>query len=173
MVKTQSIDIRPAFFGPVFLLSLLTVTLLLYPLSLAAQTKPETSRVTTGTLTCTLEPGDMDQTSEPRGLSCVFDQVSQQTTNFTGTFKQPGDAALTADRLVLVWTVLAPSAEIDPAALEGRYVSAENADAEEPDGRLIGGADAAIELQPLVDIPDSTPEDTLLVLELDLTYLRA
>lgn len=177
-MKTQTFDAHPACSGPAFfrsaffMLSLLTVALLLYPLGLAAQT----GRTNAGTLTCTLDPGDAGETGEPRSVSCVFDQVSQQAANFSGTLEQLSDTAPTADRLVLVWTVLAPSAEIDPSALEGRYISAQDsgaADAVEPDGRLIGGADAAIELQPLVDIPDTVPEDALLVLELDLTYLRA
>lgn len=85
-------------------------------------------------------------------LTCVFKRIGGPPEDYYGTITKVGlDAGFTAET-ALVWVVFAPSLQVTPGALEGRYwgVSAEaTAGVGIGTNVLIGGFDRSINLQPV------------------------
>ena len=134
-----------------------------------AQAQNEIKLANAGTLTCTTSETP-PQASADAELSCSFRAPSGQDGNFTGFIARRGQADLPPGRRVLVWSVLAPSEDIDVAAIAGQYAGETGG---EPAGRMIGGANRAIVLEPTTagSQIDKAPAPT--VLELRLEPLKA
>lgn len=125
-----------------------------------------------GTLSCTLDPGTAKPFGVERELSCSFDPVVGVKANFVGIVKRLGAQSPGQRKIVLVWSVLAPSMETSLSDLEGRYVG--DLDAERRDGAhgLIGGTEGKIELKPLTVNPGLGENAALSVLELELAAMK-
>jgi len=153
----------------VLLLSLATV-------AGVGEVRSQQVRTSVGTLRCTIGPGEIDKVLEPRELSCAYKPTVGQEAQFTGVIKSMGDPAPTLDKLVLVWSVYAPDAEMPAQDLEGEYagsIETDSGQGETPSGRLIGGQDSMIVLQPFTSLPDAGPSDVPILLELNLKSVRA
>jgi hypothetical protein len=106
-------------------------------------------------------------------LSCSFERVTGVKAYFVGAVKRLGADVPGKSKIVLIWSVLAPTQDTPISALEGRYVG--NLDAERGSGArgLIGGAKSQIELKPLTIAPELGSNAALSVLELELAAMRA
>jgi hypothetical protein len=103
-------------------------------------------------------------------LSCSFNSTSGKHANFIGYIARVGQADLPPGKRVLVWSVLSPKQDIELAALAGSYTGETGGRVA---GRLVGGENRAIFLEPTTvtsQIGDA-PEPT--VLQLRLEPLRA
>lgn len=163
----KSMGVVPAF---IVSLVILSMAILIQPGS------AQSGLTNVGTLSCTLDPGSGFKTGEPRAVECKFAPVSGPVARYEGAMRQVGDEATTADRLVLIWAVFASDSDIRANALDGRFKgSIVDAGGEHPTrvGLMISVSDPSIQLHPLVELPDSQPENALLILELDLKQIRA
>ena len=119
-------------------------------LAMTADARAATVRI--GTLECNIEGNAGFIVGSHAGLTCVLKRVNGVREDYHGSITKVGiDAGFTAET-VLVWVVFAPSLQIEPGALEGRYwgVSAEaTAGVGIGANVLIGGFDRSINLQPL------------------------
>lgn len=118
--------------------------------SLAPQAQAQ-SHVEIGTLTCTVEGGAGFIVGSTKNLSCDF-QRSGANERYAGTINKFGLDIGATQKTVIVWTVLAPKADVPTGALKGNYggVSAEaTVGAGIGANALIGGFDKSIVLQPL------------------------
>jgi len=160
-------DIRQQLFGIAGAVLISTVP--------AANAQAPNGRVPMGTMRCTLDPGTLDEKREPRSLSCLFEPISGPQTTFEGTIRRLGDPASSADRLVLIWSVLGPQVDTPVKALDGLYrgtLDQGGGSLEQPEGGLVGGVDGKIELRALTRVPDHE-DATTLILELDLKRMKA
>lgn len=87
-----------------------------------AQSQPAPSTVAhAGTLTCTMQAtGDRRATEAP--ISCVFQALFGRDGNFEGMIARDPGSDIPEGKRVLVWSVLAPSREVELKQLAGRYV---------------------------------------------------
>jgi hypothetical protein len=109
--------------------------------------------VAAGVLTCAVKGGASFVLGSTRELRCIF-QVSPNDPGFRygGTIQKYGLDVGVTDTARLVWTVFAPSGNLDPAALAGTYagVAAGAAFGVGAGANvLIGGSNRTISLQPL------------------------
>jgi hypothetical protein len=126
------------------------VCLALHALPIGASS--QTAKVETGVLTCNVFGGAGFVFGSTKELSCVFEGISGSKQRYSGSIDKYGlDLGFTGNT-VMIWTVLAPSADVPSGALAGNYggVSAEatvglgiGANA------LLGGSQNSIALQPL------------------------
>jgi hypothetical protein len=105
-----------------------------------------------GTLTCNVSAGAAFVFGSSRALNCVFAPSSGRPERYTGTIDKFGvDIGYTA-AAVIVWAVIAPTANLAPGSLAGNYAGA-SAGAAVGGGlsanALIGGSNQQIALQPL------------------------
>lgn len=127
-----------------------------------------------GTLTCTLTPSTKQDDKADHNASCTFDGLTGRKASFVGTVKRHGEETETSNaRIVLIWSVQAPTPEIPLEAIEGEYVGlvAPKDDTAAPTS-LRGGRDDDIELVPLTPEPGALPGATLSVLRLSLSTMR-
>jgi hypothetical protein len=120
--------------------------------ALAGGAASQSANVETGLLTCNVHGGAGFVFGSSKDLSCVFEGLSGSKERYSGSIDKFGlDIGYTGNN-VMVWTVLAPSADVPSGALAGNYggVSAEatvglgvGANA------LLGGSKNSIALQPL------------------------
>lgn len=109
------------------------------------------SRVEIGTLTCTVEGGAGFIVGSTKNLVCDFRGTGVRE-RYAGTINKFGLDIGATQRTVIVWTVLAPKADVPVGALRGQYagVSAEaTLGAGIGANALIGGFEDSIALQPL------------------------
>ncbi len=121
-------------------------------LAVAATSPARAANVEAGVLTCKVGGGVGFVFGSTKDLDCVFEGINGGKDRYVGSIDKYGiDLGFTGASLI-VWTVLAPSAEIGTGVLAGNYggVSAEatvglglGANA------LIGGLESSIGLQPL------------------------
>jgi hypothetical protein len=134
-----------------------------------AQAPKEVTLANAGTLTCTTS-----ETPQKSGvdaeLSCIFKSPSGKDGDFTGYIARRGQADVPPGRRVLVWSVLAPSEDIDVAAIAGTYAGQTGG---APPGRLVGGDRKTIVLQPTGDDSQISKTPVPTVLELKLEPLKA
>jgi hypothetical protein len=119
--------------------------------ALVAGATAQSAKVETGVLTCKVYGGVGFVFGSTKDLSCVFEGLSGGKERYHGSIDKFGlDLGFTGNT-VMVWTVLAPSADVPSGALAGNYggVSAEatvglgvGANA------LVGGSANSIALQP-------------------------
>jgi hypothetical protein len=129
-------------------LSTAAVLLALGPLAAA----PAKAAVQVGTLTCQIAPGVGFIVGSSKEADCVFTSAMGFQDRYSGTITKVGlDIGFTSGGR-MVWAVVAPSSDLDPGALEGRYAGA-TAGATVGVGVganvLLGGFDKSIALQPL------------------------
>ncbi len=109
--------------------------------------------VKVGTLTCDVEAGWGYVLGSQKDLSCVFKSATtNQVSHYTGDITKLGIDVGYTNAGVLVWTVIAPSSDMQPDALEGKYAGATAGATAVVGGNLnvmIGGLDKSVTLQPL------------------------
>jgi hypothetical protein len=109
--------------------------------------------VKVGTLTCDVEAGWGYVLGSQKDLSCVFKSATtNQVSYYTGDITKLGVDIGYTNAGVLVWTVIAPSSDMQPDALEGKYAGATAGATAIVGGNLnvmIGGLDKSVTLQPL------------------------
>lgn len=119
--------------------------------AIVAAAPVQAAHVEIGVLTCTVHGGIGFVFGSSKDLDCVFKGPRVTETYFGSIDKFGIDLGFT-DKSKIVWTVFAPSADIGPGALSGKYggLSAEatvglgvGANA------LLGGSHESIALQPL------------------------
>jgi Protein of unknown function (DUF992) len=105
-----------------------------------------------GTLTCNVAGGWGFVFGSSKGIRCNFARVGGRPEHYTGSINKFGvDIGFTQGG-VLVWAVLAPTANLAPGALSGRYVGATgSASVGVGVGAnvLVGGSHRTISLQPV------------------------
>lgn len=115
-------------------------------------TDARAATVRMGTLQCHIDGNAGFIVGSHTGLTCVLRRLNGVREYYHGSITKIGvDVGFTADT-ELVWLVFAPSLQIEPGALEGRYwgVSAEaTAGVGIGANVLIGGFDRSINLQPI------------------------
>jgi hypothetical protein len=119
---------------------------------LAAAPPAQAANVEVGVLTCKVFGGAGFIFGSTKDIECVFEGLSGSREPYYGSIDKFGIDIGFTGKSVIVWTVLAPSAEVPYGALAGNYggVSAEatvglgvGANA------LVGGSKNSIALQPL------------------------
>ena len=109
--------------------------------------------VKVGTLTCDVEAGWGYVLGSQKDLSCVFKSATtNQVSYYTGDITKLGVDIGYTNAGVLMWTVIAPSSDMQPDALEGKYAGATAGATAVVGGNLnvmIGGLDKSVTLQPL------------------------
>ncbi|MCH9809387.1 MAG: DUF992 domain-containing protein [Alphaproteobacteria bacterium] len=128
-----------------------------------------------GTLTCTLSPStEQGNTAQTKAeASCHFDAISGADGNYEGVIKRKAVTAERGAKIVIVWSVLARTADVPLEDLEGSYrgrlkVRGDDAAA---DG-LVGGRNGSIALRPLNPKPATAPPAGLTELTLKISKLR-
>ena len=105
-----------------------------------------------GTLTCNVAGGWGFVFGSSKAIRCNFARVGGRPEHYTGSINKFGvDIGFTQGG-VLVWAVLAPTANLAPGALSGRYVGATGSAAVGVGvgaNVLVGGSHRTISLQPV------------------------
>ena len=108
--------------------------------------------VKVGTLTCDVEAGWGLVLGSQKDLSCIFKSATTgQISYYTGDITKLGIDVGYTNAGVMVWTVVAPSTDMQPDALEGDYAGATVGATAVVGGNLnamVGGLDKSIALQP-------------------------
>jgi hypothetical protein len=108
--------------------------------------------VKVGTLTCNVESGWGYVLGSQKDVNCVFSPSKGASERFTGDITKIGvDVGYTRGG-VLIWTVVAPSKDMKPDALEGSYggvTAGATAVVGGSVNAMTGGFDKSIALQPL------------------------
>lgn len=106
-----------------------------------------------GTLTCDVEAGWGYVLGSQKDLNCVFKSSTNGTlAQYTGDVTKLGLDVGYTNAGVLIWTVVAPSRDMKPDALEGTYGGVTAGATAIVGGNinlLVGGLDKSITLQPL------------------------
>lgn len=116
-----------------------------------------------GSLFCTTS--DSAESKSGRTLSCAFKGISGRSGGLEGRIVLKGEEHLPFGKRVLVWSVLAPNADMPSAALAGRYVETRG-------GQLVGGKTGDIVLAPATRT-ERARDDAVTVLELHLDPTKA
>jgi Protein of unknown function (DUF992) len=148
-----------------FLLTLSAFTLSID--TAASQAAPKLTRL--GTLTCTTGDAPQRPAADAK-LSCNFEASSGASGNFTGFIARKGRADLPAGKRVLIWSVLAPRADIGIRDLAGEYRGTTGG---RTAGRLVGGSNRSIVLQPVTSTSQVGDQPVPTVLRLRLEPTRA
>lgn len=108
--------------------------------------------VKVGVLTCDVAGGAGLIVGSHKPLACYFNAVGSQDAAYEGSITKIGlDAGITTGSKI-AWAVFAPTTQLEPGALEGRYygISAEATWALGLGANvLVGGFDRSINLQPI------------------------
>jgi hypothetical protein len=108
--------------------------------------------VTAGTLTCNVASGWGFVFGSSRLLNCTYHDASGRNDHYVGKISKFGADIGYQQGGVLIWGVIAPTAQVGPGALSGGYGGA-TASATVGVGvganALIGGSNRSISLQPL------------------------
>ncbi len=113
-----------------------------------------------GTLNCTT--GDTARGSKVDAtLSCSFRGTGGLEGDFTGRILRQGSADLPGGKRVLVWSVLSAKADAKLNDIEGEYTGITGGSGAHT---LVGGADRAIQLQPLTATAPDGPAPSVLEL---------
>jgi hypothetical protein len=112
----------------------------------------EAAGVQIGTLTCHVEPGFGFVVGSSKDVDCEYRAAQGFEEHYVGNITKVGvDIGFTRGG-TMVWGVIAPSSDVEPGALEGKYAGA-TAGATVGVGVganvLVGGLDRSIALQPL------------------------
>lgn len=122
-------------------------------LALPAGAEDKGPGVKIGTLTCNVEQETNFVIGSTAKLGCSFDPANGQAASlYTGTVSDFGLDIGKTEKATLVWGVLAPSADMEPGALEGAYggvTAGASLGAGIKANALIGGFDKSIALNPM------------------------
>ena len=144
---------------------------LLFPLltlSSIATAQDTVTLANAGTLACTaVKPAELKVVDAE--LSCRFHAFFGEDASFTGHITRRGAATLPPGTRVLVWSVLAPSAEIANDKIAGTYSGVTGGTS----GSLASGAERGIVLQPISFTSQIGDSPAMTVLELKLEPARA
>ena len=119
---------------------------------LLASVPAEAARVEAGVLRCTVEGGIGLVVGSRKAVSCVFRHRGGADEDYVGRITKIGLDIGFTKRTEIVWAVLAPTANLPPASLAGRYggVSAEaTVGVGVGANALFGGSRRSVVLQPL------------------------
>ncbi|MDP2620718.1 MAG: DUF992 domain-containing protein [Hyphomicrobiales bacterium] len=109
------------------------------------------SRVEVGLLNCSVAGGTGFIFGSSKSMNCVFKHVDGSTENYSGEINKWGIDIGRTEQADIVWAVLAPSRDIPPGALAGRYAGL-SAEATAGVGiganAMVGGFEKSIALQP-------------------------
>jgi hypothetical protein len=128
-------------------LSILCATLFTAPMAVA-----QSSKVEIGTLTCSGSGGVGYIVGSKKTFSCRFKPIGQPSQSYRATITKIGVDVGVTGNTTLVWTVLAPAANVKGRVLAGNYGgAAANAAVGIGGGAnlLVGGFRNSITLQPL------------------------
>jgi len=121
-------------------------------LSIATAAGAAQGGVKVGTLNCDVAGGMGFVFGSSKDLTCTYLQASGRSENYAGTIKKWGVDIGFTSKGKLIWTVIAPTSDVKPGALQGDYGGA-TAQANVGVGLganvLVGGLDKSIALQPL------------------------
>lgn len=109
------------------------------------------SRVEVGMLNCNVAGGTGFVFGSSKSMNCTFKHVNGSTENYGGEINKWGIDIGRTEKSDIVWAVLAPSRDIPPGALVGRYagLSAEaTAGVGVGANAMVGGFEKSIALQP-------------------------
>jgi hypothetical protein len=120
--------------------------------SLLMMTPAQAAGVQIGTLTCDVEPSVSFLVGSSKDVHCAYQNTRGMEERYVGTINRVGLDIGFSRGGKMVWGVIAPSSDIEPGSLEGRYAGA-SAGATVGVGvganLLVGGLDKSISLQPL------------------------
>ena len=109
--------------------------------------------VKVGTLTCDVEAGWGYVLGSQKDLNCVFKSATNGTVaKYTGDVTKLGIDVGYTNAGVMIWSVVAPSRDMKPDALEGSYGGVTAGATAVVGGNLnvlVGGLDKSITLQPI------------------------
>lgn len=134
-----------------------------------------------GTLTCTLSPSEKlaPGTQTRAAVSCRFTAVSGEEVNMSGQMVRMATATERDTKIVIAWSVLAPTPDLPPHALSGKYTGKFAADdsnvsgGTQPSGTLFGTGATPVELRPLNSPAEqSLPAAGLTILELEIAQVK-
>lgn len=133
-----------------------------------------------GTLTCTLAPSELavGSTQSVAEVACKFSSITGTDYDLAGKIVRMAPERERDAKVVVSWSVLAPSAEISPQQLSGRYTgtfSGSQATSEQPEGSagtLFGSEQSGIEFRPLTVGQQNLPDAGLTVLELEIAAVK-
>jgi hypothetical protein len=149
-------------------LALIPALLPLLTVSSMAADQGTVTLANAGTLACTaVKPAELEVADAE--LSCRFHAFFGEDANFTGHITRRGPATLPPGTRVLVWSVLAPSAEINGDAIAGTYSGVTGG----TEGSMAGGKERGVVLQPISFTSQVGESPALTVLELNLEPMRA
>jgi hypothetical protein len=118
----------------------------------AGDAAAQSSGVNVGVLTCSVEGGASFVFGSSRSLRCVLERSGGGKERYVGEIDKFGVDIGVTGNAVLVWTVVAPTSDVDATALSGNYAGVA-ADASIGVGGganvLVGGSNRQISLQPL------------------------
>lgn len=108
--------------------------------------------VDVGVLRCDIEGGIGLILGSSKSMTCVYEGAGGNSEAYLGTIDKFGLDIGKTDATQVVWGVLAPTADLKPGSLEGRYVGL-SAEATVGVGlganALVGGFDKSITLNPI------------------------
>lgn len=133
----------------------------------ATATAQAPSLTNAGTLTCTTNAVPEEQARDI-ALSCNFRARSGRNADYVGHATRAGAADFPPGKRVIVWTVMASSAEVH--SLEGTYRGATGS---EPTSALAGGKDGSILLQPVTSTSQIGDQPAPTVLSLKRVAAKA
>lgn len=136
--------------------------------SIATAAQDTVTLANAGTLACTAEETSRFEVADAE-LSCRFHAFFGEDANFTGHITRRGPATLPPGTRVLVWSVLAPSAEIAIEKIAGTYSGVTGGTS----GSLESGATRGIVLQPVSLTSQIGDSPAVTVLELNLEPMKA
>lgn len=148
--------------------ALLALLFPLLTLSSIATAQGTVTLANAGTLACTAEEPSRFEAVDA-DLSCRFHAFFGEDASFTGHITRRGSATLPPGTRVLVWSVLAPSAEIGNDKIAGTYSGVTGGTS----GSLASGAERGIVLQPVSFTSQIDDSPAMTVLELNLEPARA
>jgi len=121
-------------------------------LTFAAQAHAESGGVKVGVLTCNVSSGWGLVFGSSRDLNCTFSPKPGMTENYEGKINKFGVDIGFQKGGVMVWTVLAPTADVAAGSLAGSYGGVSAGAAAGVGGSanaLVGGSNKTIQLAPL------------------------
>lgn len=117
-----------------------------------APAQAQNTRVEAGVLRCEVEGGVGFIFGSTKDLICTFDRKNGPDETYAGTINKFGIDIGVTEKSRIVWAVLAPTADIPPGTLDGRYAGI-SGEATVGVGvganALIGGSDDSVVLQPV------------------------
>jgi len=120
--------------------------------AIAAATPTEAAGIKAGVLTCHVSSGWGFVFGSTKDVSCSYVPDKNGGEHYAGTISKYGVDIGYTEGSVLVWTVVAPTSELEPGVLEGEYggvTAGASIGVGASANALIGGFDKSITLQPL------------------------